>query len=454
VPPLGLLYLAAAARAAGHEVRVFDERLDASAARRLCRAAPDVAGFTVVTAAVPSALRAARALRQASPRTRIVFGGPHATALPAETVVLPEADYLIAGEGERTFTALLRALDGGALPAEAAGKIPGLWWRAPDGAAGGGAETRWLDNAGLDALAPPAFDLMDLEAYFAGPQEHGLWQKGRRILPLIGSRGCPYTCTFCCRVMGNRPRCHSADWVLAEVRRLQRDFGVDEVYFEDDDFFVNRARGLEILGRLAALAPRPHFKFSNGVRIERVDREALRAIRDAGGYTLSFGLESGCAETLRRMRKRMDLGMVREKVALAREYGFRIGANCIIGYPGETADDVRESVNFLLGLKVDSMAIVNLVPFPGTEVRRLCEENGYLTPEAADWGNYYFAINAPIPLIATPQLGAEDVRRLVRWAYRRAYLRPGFAARALREVSPRRLLRGAGMLLFGGRKPR
>jgi hypothetical protein len=96
------------------------------------------------------------------------------------------------------------------------------------------------------------------------------------------------------------------------------------------------------------------------------------------------------------------------------------------------------------------MAIVNLVPFPGTEVRRECEEKGYLTPAAGDWGNYYFRINNPIPLIATPQLSGDDIRRLVRWAYRRAYLRPSFILQALTGIRPARLVKGARLLLGGG----
>jgi len=453
VPPLGLLFVAGSAREAGHDVRVYDARVDQDAVAQMLATRPDVVGMTVVTAAMPSALDAADAVRSGCPAARIVFGGPHPTALPDETVRLPQVDYVITGEGEGPFAALLEVLarEGTSADRAALSGIPGVRFTDTDGSCVSGPEGCWLSNEELDDLPRPAFDLMDTAAYFAGPQEHGLWQKGHRILPIIASRGCPYTCTFCCRVMGQRPRYHSADWVIDEVSRLQRDCGVDEIYFEDDDFFVKRDRGLEILVRLASLTPRPYFKFSNGVRIERIDREVLGAIRDAGGYTLSFGIESGCPATLRRMNKKTDLELVRRNVALSKEFGFRIGANCIIGYPGETEEDIRESVNFLVGLKVDSMAIVNLVPFPGTEVRRFCEEKGYLTPAAGDWGNYYFAINAPIPLISTPQLGVEDVKRLVRWAYRRTYLRPAFVVQAIRNVSPGRLFRGARMLLLGDR---
>ena len=93
------------------------------------------------------------------------------------------------------------------------------------------------------------------------------------------------------------------------------------------------------------------------------------------------------------------------------------------------------------------MAIVNLVPFPGTEVRALCEREGWLTEQAKDWGNYYFAIGNPIPLIATPQLPADALLRAVRRAYRRMYLRPRWIARAVRQVSPLQLLRGGATLL-------
>jgi radical SAM superfamily enzyme YgiQ (UPF0313 family) len=178
-----------------------------------------------------------------------------------------------------------------------------------------------------------------------------------------------------------------------------------------------------------------------------VDKEVLEAMRRARAYSLSFGIESGSPATLAEMKKHLDLGKAKENVFLAKSMGFLVGANCIIGYPGETVDDITESLDFFFGLPLDSMAIVNLVPFPGTEARELCEREGYLTEAAQDWDNYYFSINRPIPLIETPQLSREELVRAVRRAYRRMYLRPRWLARAVGQLSPRQILHGAAIML-------
>lgn len=289
---------------------------------------------------------------------------------------------------------------------------------------------------------------MDLDSYFKGSQTHGLFRRGKRILPIMSTRGCPSDCTFCCRVMGRRVRLRSVGSVMAEIGQLVKTYEVNEIYFEDDNFTVKRDRALEILDRIAAISPRLFVKFANGIRADGVDRELLETMKKAGVYSLSFGIESGCPTTVARMRKHLDLGKAHDNVMLAKSMGFLVGANCIIGYPGETPEDVRESLDFLFGLPLHNMAIVNLVPFPGTEVREICQKEGFLTGAALDWDNYVFRINDPIVLIETPQLPASVLVRLICQAYKRMYLDPRRLRRTIRHVTFRELWRGAA-IMFG-----
>jgi len=449
-PQLGPLYLLAVLERCGFEGRLFDARIDRRAFLKLVAYKPDVLGVSAVTPGYLGGLRAAAKLKSMYPDVRVVFGGPHPSALPEQVAAQPVVDYVLCGEAERTFPDLCRRIRDGATSPASLREVPGLAFRDGDRVV---VTDRgpFLSPQELDELPPPAFHRMDLEAYFAGTQTHGLFRRGRRVLPVMTTRGCPQTCTFCCRVMGARVRARSVENVMAEVRALVGNYGVDEVYFEDDNFTAQRQRALEILDRMAALQPPVWLKFANGIRADRVDRELLEAMKRARVYSLSFGIESGCPATLAKMKKHLDLGKARENVLLAKSLGFLVGANCIIGYPGETLDDIRESLDFFFRLPLDSMAIVNLVPFPGTEVRELCERQGYLTDEARDWDNYYFSINNPIPLIETPQLPKRALVAAVRRAYRRMYLRPRWIARAIRRLSPRQVLHG-GALLLGLRK--
>ena len=109
----------------------------------------------------------------------------------------------------------------------------------------------------------------------------------------------------------------------------------------------------------------------------------------------------------------------------------------IVGYPGETIDDLNESMKYFQRLGLDSIAIVNLIPFPKTPVRGICEKNGYLTEAAKDYENYYFRVfNANI-LVATPHLNEITARRFIRLFFLRFYLRPDRLLRILRMILKR-----------------
>ena len=450
-PPLGPLYLLAVLEKAGIEGRLFDARLGRAALEELVAYGPGIVGVSAVTPGYEDGLRAAKAVKERLGDIPVIFGGPHPTSLPEDVLRESAVDYVLTGECEGALSKLCSLLGEGKATETSLRHVPNLWFKKGE-AIQHTESLPFLSPEELDALPWPAFHLMDLETYFSGTQTHGLFRRGKRILPIMTGRGCPQNCTYCCRVMGQRVRERSTDSVMAEIRHLVDTYAVDEIYIEDDTFTIPRARALDILERLASFTPPIYIKFANGVRADLVDSELLAAMKRARVYSLSFGIESGCEATLKKMKKHLDLERARENVLLAKSMGFLVGANCIIGYPGETLADIEVSMNFFLALPLDSMAIVNLVPFPGTEVRRICEEKGYLTEHAARWGNYFFSINNPIPLIETPALSQEDLVRAVKRAYRRMYMRPKWLWRSLRHLSIRQIIAGAVIML--GRKRR
>ncbi|MBI5533677.1 MAG: B12-binding domain-containing radical SAM protein [Deltaproteobacteria bacterium] len=410
-PNLGLLYLAAVLEKSGMQVRTFDESLDPGYLQKLLAYRPSVVGFTVVTAAVKRVFQAARRIKASLPETAVVAGGPHPSVLPEEVLACPGIDACVVGEGEFAFLELCEAwVNGGTLDgvANLVRRSSGTMQRTPC--------RPLLTSAELDALPYPAFHLLDLESVFAR-MTHGLFRKGKRVLPIMTSRGCPYPCAFCCRTMGKRVRVRAADKVLDEIGALIDRYAIDEVYIEDDNFTMDRERALAILRGIRSRFPGLSVKFANGLRADRVDATLLEAIRAAGGYWIGFGIESGSPRVLGLMNKQLDLERARSIVALAKDRGFKTGSNLIIGYPGETWSDILQSIRFFRSLELDSLAIVNLVPFPGTEVRAICEERGYLTAAAQDWDNYYFGIADVRPLVHTPSLSATDTKLAIWLCY-------------------------------------
>jgi radical SAM superfamily enzyme YgiQ (UPF0313 family) len=434
IPPLGVLYLLAISEKMGLEGRFFDQRLNKNAIDQLIPFQPDLVGITATTSAFNQGLKAINVLKKSLPHAIIAIGGPHASVLPQEAIEAG-ADIAIVGEGELAWQLICEAVFN-------RGERPKGWLLGAraDETHSDKANMRLLTSEELNELPFPAFHLMDLEKYFSSSQRHGLYQRGKRILPIITSRGCSFHCTFCTHMMGHRVRARSSKSVLTEIEFLCRNYGVDEIFFEDDFFFFDRERALDILDRLSRITPQLHIKFANGVRADSIDQELLKTAKRAGAYSITFGIESGCEKTLKKMKKHLDLGKVQDLVKLAREEGFLVGGNCILGYPEETEADTIESIKFFYSLHLDSCAIVNLIPFPGTEVYQECKRKGYLNAKAKDWDNYSFNLTRPIILCETPEMTSEKITKIIHNSYRKLYLRPYMLKNLISQLTMKQLL--------------
>jgi radical SAM superfamily enzyme YgiQ (UPF0313 family) len=443
-PPLGTLIMSAIIEKEGWDVHFFDERFNINAVNSLIDFQPNMVGISAVTASILRGRDLADQIKRALPETIIVLGGPHPTAMPEEVSVWNSIDFVVVGEGEYTIKDLCDWYLSGREPS-ALQKIPNLCYTF-NGKFIQNKNRAFLSSSELDILPRPAYHLLNIEEVFK-EMTHGLFQKGKRILPVMFSRGCPSQCTFCCRVMGFQIRYRNTEMIMNEIESLVKDYNLDEVWFEDDNFTANPKRAHEILDYLIELNLGVYIKFANGIRADGVDNKMLEKMQNAGCYNLSFAIESGSSRVLKMMQKNLSLTKAKENIDMAKSMGFLVGSNCIIGYPGETVDEVKESLDFFMDLNLDSMAITNLIPFPGTELRRICEENGYLTAEAENWNNYIFDINNPKILIETECLDGKAIKSLIKMAYYRMYLNPKRVYKIMRHMKHKNIIKGAYIIL-------
>ena len=257
-----------------------------------------IVGITAVTASINRAFRLAEGIKAVYPETQVVIGGSHATGSPYETIENPFVDFVVKGEGEYPMLHLSRTLRQGR-KAEDISQVGSLFYKV-DGTVKKNKEDEDLNNAILDELPYPAFHLLDLDYAFKSVS-HGLFNKGKRVLPLMTARGCPQTCTFCCRLMGFHLRERSVQNVMKEIHFLVNTYQIDEIYFEDDDFTNNRERALEIMRAIRDAKLPISIKFANGLRADNIDDEMMVAIKEAGGDWLGFGIESGSQQVLKLM---------------------------------------------------------------------------------------------------------------------------------------------------------
>lgn len=352
LPPLGILYVAAAARARGHAVRVSDRSVD--------RGELDFGGFDVVgihsdTTRSVRALALARQAKAAG--ARVVLGGPHPCFMAEEVFAGGAVDAIVKGEGEETFCALLDAWQRGEDPRG----VEGLILPGPDRPLDTGERERIRD---VDGLPMPARDLVDLRAYARARMG------GRVITPVHTSRGCPSACRFCSstRFDGARWRARSAGSVLDELEHLHRVLGYGAVAFMDDNFTLSPKRVHEICdGILARGLDIAWWCFS---RVDTVARhpDMIRHMAEAGARSIFIGVESPSAAVLDGFGKGIGPETAEQAVAVLKRHRFEILASYILGAPGETRADLRATIRFARALDTHTAQFTLLTPYPGTAI--------------------------------------------------------------------------------------
>ncbi len=362
---LGILSLAASARAAGHRAGLLLGRGLKSTVAEIVDQDPDVAAFSSSTGAHRAALALARALRPWFSGL-IIMGGPHPTFFP-EVINEPCLDAVCRGEGEGPLLELLDRVDA---RRDLAG-LPGFWVKRNGEVISKGAPGLFPD---LDALPLPARDLLEKADPFF--QRYSM----RRIM---AGRGCPHQCTYCFNralremVKGQGPyvRLRGVDNVMAELKVIAA-HGRRTINFVDDTFGLKRSWTMELLDRYRAEIALP---FIVNLRPEQADAELVMALKKAGCYCAQVGVESANQKIRRELLGRDVEDEVLEGAAQRiKQAGIRLLTYNMVGLPGETLADAAETFDWNARLKVDFPRISIFQPYPRTELgdRALGQQGG------------------------------------------------------------------------------
>ncbi len=419
--PIGLAYLSATLRAAGHETAVFDalahvednhvvpddeltavERLKLAThprwrhvvhwgarweriAEAVAGSGADVVGISCMfTPFYESAYDLARLTGELLPDAAVLLGGQHGTVFFHHTLQVPEIDAVVLGEAESTILPLVDAVERG-LPFE---RLEGVAFRC-----GAGRCTCEVPGAphvrprapfvpDLDALLMPAVDELDFARY-----DH--------TTTLITSRGCPFSCTFCTvhATVGREFRARSPRNVVDEIERYVRELGVRRFLVEDDNFTFDIDRVHAICDEVLARGLDVRLRLPNGITVVKLTEELVAKMVAAGFESLFFGLETTDVERLRRMRKGFtSLPKVAAGASLFEKYGLSVNGSLIAGLPGQALGEiVQDSVN--CAVQRVRFYTNPFYPIPGSPDYRTCLEKGLIDPltEPALFDQFNFA---------------------------------------------------------------
>ncbi len=456
--PLGLLYIAAVARDAGHDVAVIDayaEDLAIDALKQRIRdAAPEVVGLSTLTCNGAMVDELGRWIHDELPGVFVVLGNIHASVYAPQYLESGAADAVVHGEGEYAFRSIVEHLAAGTRDLSDVEAVSFL----KDGAV---VQTSpWCVVPDLAPLPRPARDLVDQRLYRLTElsNQNYITEHGKQAKTIVTSRGCYYRCRFCVVHHGMRPRYDDAMRVVDELEMLQDEYDTGYVYIQDPLFMGDRRRVMDIASEIIWRGLT--IKWGCDANVNHMTPEIIRAMDDANCYELSLGIESGVQRCLDAVGKKITPDKVRRAVRMIRANSdILIEGLFILGIPGETRAEALETIRFATSLGLDMAQFSIMTPYPGSplfselaakgELDTGIREDGSLDPSV--WKRYssYIMFTDNEPIWVTPTLEWKELQALQKKALRDFYLRPRQVLRQLKRLRPSNLVQTAKIAFKG-----
>jgi len=456
--PLGLLYIAAVAREAGHDVEVIDayaEDLGVETLKQRIRdAAPEVVGLSTLTCNGAMVYELGRWIHAELPGAFVVLGNVHASVYAPQYLLAGAADAVVHGEGEYAFRSIIGRVAAGRRDLSDVEAVSFL----RDGQVH--RTSNWGVVSDLSALPRPARDLVDQRLYRLTElsNQNYITEKGKQAKTIVTSRGCFYRCRFCVVHHGMRPRYDDAVRVVDELQMLEEEYNTGYVYIQDPLFMGDRGRVVDIASEIIRRGLK--IKWGCDANVNHMTPEIIRAMDDANCYELSLGIESGVQRNLDAVGKKITTDKVRRTVRMIRDNSdILIEGLFILGIPGETHAEALETIRFASSLGLDMAQFSIMTPYPGSPLFEELGAAGELdTGIRADSGldtsvwkrfSSYIMFTDNQPIWVTPTMDWKELQALQKKALRSFYLRPRQVLRQLRRVRPSNLVQTVKIALKG-----
>lgn len=371
--PMGIAHLSSALKSEGHITSLMDYTWGGgikSCLGKVNRERPDIIAITMFSGMKDFVAGLAREIKKEFD-VPIIAGGPHPTVASEEAISIPHIDMICVGEGEDVICELLARLE----EKQNLEGVKGLWFKK-DGAIVKNEVGSLKEN--LDEYPFPDRELFDFQRYLKARDG---------VMDVIAGRGCPYSCTYCInpylqglyKGKGSFIRKRSVENVVSEIAQILKQYQIKGVAFHDDIFTISKAWLREFADVYRKDIGLP---FTCSARPESVDEETVALLKKANCISISIGIESG-NERIRRevLHRPLTDQAIINAFDLAREAGISTYSYNMIGVPYETREDIEKSIELNRKVRPSSLQVTVFQPYPGTELRALSVEKGWLADE-------------------------------------------------------------------------
>ena len=395
MPPIGLAYIAAAIREAGHDVSVVDGPGSAPRSYHMFEDKVRIRGLTQdqIIENIPSdtqviglgcmftshwvyARELASKIRERFPKAYLLMGGEHVTGFPEFSLEQAPLDSVVMGEGEETIIQLLEHVEKN-LPF---GDVCGVAYKDSEGVVKVNPRRQRIKE--IDSIAQPAWDLFDIKKYNEVNQPHGSSQG--KFMPMLATRGCPFSCTFC-----TSPNMWTTEWiprdhklVVNEMQEYIKLYGTTDFQFEDLTAIVRKDWIIDFCDEIIQRKMEITFQLPSGTRSEGIDFEVAEKLKKAGCHEFSFAPESGDPRILKKIKKKVNLPSLYDSARSALKAGINVGCFFIIGFPEDDYRSVLKTYTAIVKCSWIGFTNVNLnaySPQPNTESFKMLQRMGVIT---------------------------------------------------------------------------
>lgn len=366
IPPFGVLYLASVIEMKGIEVSLFRVSHE-----KCCFdfSGYDIVGFSISSSVTYPILKKVRNNSQFNGNSLLIAGGIHTTIFPENVITDLKIDIACVGEGELTISEIVDTY-----PNLNLFQIKGIVYK--DSKTDKFIHTPKRELIGdLDTIPFPARHLLPQNEIV---MDDRLSNTHLPVAHILCSRGCPYNCNFCAN-QEHSIRYRTGANIRKELEFLIDKYNIKGFCITDDNFIVNKEKIEDICREITPL----HLQWSSLSRVNTVDEELLKKIKESGCIEIKYGIESGSPRILKMMNKQITIEQIKKAITITHEIGIRVKAFILHGFPGENLESTKETIQLLdeLKSKIDRISLFRFVPLPGSPVYNNPKDYNLILPQ-------------------------------------------------------------------------